>query len=76
MVAYNRGPICGHIVAGERRDVPRRKGERQGPARGERSELQKMKNSGNEAKKSLKTKESHFFECAIYERFARKLARI
>jgi len=27
------------------------------PARGESRELQKMKNSGNEAKKSLKTKE-------------------
>jgi hypothetical protein len=43
---------------------------------GERRELQKMKNSGNEAKKYLKTKENLFFECAIYVRFSRKLARI
>jgi hypothetical protein len=30
------------------------------PARGESRELQKMKNSGNEAKKSLKTKEERW----------------
>jgi hypothetical protein len=35
-----------------------------------------MKNSGNEAKKYLKTKESHFFNAAIYARFAHQLAAI
>ena len=42
----------------------------------ESSELQKMENSGNEAKKYLKTKDITFFDAAIYARFARKLAAI
>jgi len=35
-----------------------------------------MQNSGNEAKKYLKTKENHFLNAANYARFARKLAQI
>jgi hypothetical protein len=46
------------------------------PARGVTREIQKMKNSGNEAKKYLKTKEDHFFNAANYARFGRKLAQI
>jgi hypothetical protein len=38
--------------------------------------LQKMENSGNEAKKYLKTKENHFLNVADYARFAHKLALI
>jgi hypothetical protein len=38
--------------------------------------LQKMKNSGNEAKKSLKTKESRFLNVANYVRFGQQLAAI
>jgi hypothetical protein len=37
-------------------------------------ELQKMKNSGNEAKKYLKTNNITFLSDADYARFARKLA--
>jgi hypothetical protein len=40
------------------------------------SELQKMENSGNEAKKYLKTKEVTVFVATNSARFARKLARI
>jgi len=76
MIAYNRGLFRGHIVAGQGRDVPRRMGRGRVPTMGERRELQKMKNSGNEAKKYLKTKENRFFECAIYVRFASKIVRI
>jgi hypothetical protein len=42
---------------------------------GECRELQKMKNSGNEAKKYLKTKENHFLNAANSARFARQLAQ-
>jgi hypothetical protein len=37
-------------------------------------EIHKMKNSGNEAKKYLKTKENDFFSAANCARFARKFA--
>ena len=40
MVAYNRGPICGHIVAGERRDGRMRKEEQDGRGALEREWLQ------------------------------------
>jgi len=43
---------------------------------GESSTLQNMENSGNEAKKYLKTKENHFLNDANYARFARKSAAI
>jgi hypothetical protein len=43
---------------------------------GECRELQKMENSGNEAKKYLKTKHITFFSGADSARFARKLAQI
>jgi len=36
--------------------------------------LQKMKNSGNEAKKYLKTKDITFLNAANYARFAHQLA--
>ena len=39
----------------------------------ERSASRKMKNSGNEAKEYLKTKEITFFNDANYARFARNL---
>jgi len=38
--------------------------------------LQKMKNSGNEAKEYLKTKDITFFDGAKYVSFARKSAPI
>jgi len=46
------------------------------PARRESQELQKMKNSGNEAKKYLKTKDITFLSAAKYAHFARKFAQI
>jgi hypothetical protein len=42
---------------------------------GECRELQKMKNSGNEAKNYLKTKDITFLSAANYARFGRKLAQ-
>jgi hypothetical protein len=39
-------------------------------------ELQKMENSGNEAKKSLKTKENLFLNGAKLAHFARNFAQI
>jgi hypothetical protein len=42
---------------------------------GECRELQKMKNSGNEAKKYLKTKDNRIFEDANCARFARSFAQ-
>jgi hypothetical protein len=38
-------------------------------------ELQKMKNSGNEAKKYLKTKDITFLNAANYARLGRNLAQ-
>jgi hypothetical protein len=46
------------------------------PAVGKCREIQKMKNSGNEAKKYLKTKHITFLNAANYARFACKLAQI
>jgi hypothetical protein len=76
MLAYN----CGHFVdtlsqpsAGQRRGA-REKG--MVPAMEECKELQKMKNSGNEAKKCLKTKHITFLSGANYARFAHELAQI
>jgi len=46
------------------------------PAMRECRELQKMKNSGNEAKKYLKTKHITFLSGANYVRFACKIAQI
>jgi len=43
--------------------------------RGQSREIQKTKNSGNEAKKWLKIKGNHFFNAAIYACFARILAQ-
>jgi len=65
----------GHFVAVGRRGAPRRKGKRKVPAMGECRELQKMKNSGNEAKKYLKTKHITSLSTANCVRFARKLAQ-
>jgi hypothetical protein len=53
-----------------------REEKRNGPGYGECRELQKMKNSGNEAKKYLKTKEITFLSAAICARFACKSAQI
>jgi hypothetical protein len=49
---------------------------RRGPAMGKCRELQEMKNSGNEAKKWLKTKHITFLTGANDARFARQLAQI
>ena len=46
------------------------------PAMRECRELQKMKNSGNEAKKYLKTKHITLLSAANYARFAYNLAQI
>ena len=46
------------------------------PAMAECRELQKMKNSGNEAKKYLKTKHITFFIGADFARFAHEFAQI
>jgi hypothetical protein len=43
---------------------------------GEYRELQKMKNSGNEAKKYLKTKHITFLNGANYAQFTHKLAQM
>jgi hypothetical protein len=43
---------------------------------GECREIQKMKNSGNEAKKYLKTKHITFLNAANYARFACKITPI
>jgi hypothetical protein len=50
--------------------------KRNSPGVGKCRELQKMKNSGNEAKNYLKTKHITFFDAANYARFACKSARI
>jgi hypothetical protein len=42
---------------------------------GECREIQKMKNSGNEAKNYLKTKHITFLNAANHARFARQLAQ-
>jgi hypothetical protein len=62
-----------------RRQAPEvlwRKGKGKRPGYGECGEIQKMKNSGNEAKKYLKTKHITFLNGANYARFACKLAQI
>jgi len=46
------------------------------PVSRETAEIQKMKNSGNEAKKYLKTKDITFFSAADYARFVRNLTPI
>jgi len=76
MIAYNGGLVVDSLSqagAGARRGA----GERgMVPAMGECRELQKMKNSGNEAKKYLKTKHITFFNAASFVRFARQLTAI
>ena len=75
MVAYKCGRFGGHIVVGRPGTaIPEQVEIVLGNAGS--SELQKMKNSGNEAKKYLKTKEITFSNAADYARFARKLARL
>jgi hypothetical protein len=46
------------------------------PTGGDPEAWEKMQNSGNEAKKSLKTKDITFLNAADYARFACKLAQI
>jgi hypothetical protein len=76
MLAYN----CGLFVdtLSQASAGPRRGAGESGrvPAMGECRELQKMENSGNEAKKYLKTKHITFFSGANYARFTHKLAQI
>jgi len=47
-----------------------------GARKGEIRNLGNMQNSGNEAKKWLKTKDITFFKCANLVRFAHKFAQI
>ena len=76
MIAYHNGHDLDTLSqAGARA----RRGAREGgmvAAMGKRRELQKMKNSGNEAKKYLKTKHITFLSSANYARFAHELAQI
>jgi hypothetical protein len=75
MIAYNGGLVTDTLSQASSAAC---QGARQGgtvPAMGECRELQKMKNSGNEAKKYLKTKDITIFGAANYARFARKLAQ-
>jgi hypothetical protein len=46
------------------------------PAKAEEGILEKHNNSGNEAKKYLKTKNNHFLNAANCARFAHKSAQI
>jgi len=46
-----------------------------GPVRRQTREIQEIENSGNEAKKYLKTKKVTFFNVAQSVRFARNLAQ-
>jgi hypothetical protein len=56
---------------------PRRKGKRDGSDQsGEGRTVQEMQNSGNEAKKYLKTKDITFLIAANYARFEHKLTAI
>jgi hypothetical protein len=65
---------CGQFVAIHRGASPG-VGQSGGTASREgMQEIQKMKNSGNEAKKYLKTKENGFLNDANCARFARKFA--
>jgi hypothetical protein len=76
VLAYNCGHFGGHIVAVKHWAAPKPKGKGKDPSMGECREIQKMKNSGNEAKKWLKTKHITFFKCANYARFAHESAQI
>ena len=58
------------------RVVPRDGGTDALPASAESREIQKMKDSGNEAKKWLKTKDITFLNAVNYAYFARKSALI
>jgi len=76
MIAYHGGHVVDTLsqaTAGTRRGA-RERGRV--PTMGECRELQKMKNSGNEAKKCLKTKHITFLSDANYACFARQLAQI
>jgi len=50
--------------------------KRNSPGVGKCRELQKMENSGNEAKKYLKTNDITFFSGADYARFTCKIAQL
>ena len=76
MIAYHGGLMDGHIVAGGRRSAPWHKGKRRAARASGMQELQKMKNSGNEAKKYLKTKEVTLFNVAEYVRFCMQFSTI
>ena len=76
MVAYNSGFIKDTL---SQTSTGACRGARQSgtvAAMGECRELQKMKNSGNEAKKYLKTKHITFLDAANYARFAHQLAQV
>jgi hypothetical protein len=55
--------------------VPWRKGKQNDPGVWVMQGRRKMQNSGNEAKKYLKTKHITFLNAANYARFARNLAQ-
>jgi hypothetical protein len=64
------------FVAGEPPNAPLRDAEPNGLADEESRALQKMKNSGNEAKKLLKTKDITFLDAANFARSACRLTPI
>ena len=76
MIAYNDGLSVDTLsVPGPKRDAARTGGE--SPRRqGKSGEPRKMKNSGNEAKEYLKTKDITFLNDANYACLARKSAQI
>ena len=63
-----RGRAAGGRQALTKARLPRKEGKA--------GNQEKMKNSGNEAKKYLKTNDITFFNDANYARFARKFAQI
>jgi hypothetical protein len=76
VIAYHGGVVVDTL---SQASAGARRGARESgtvPAMVECRELQKMKNSGNEAKKYLKTKHITFLNAANYARFACKLAQI
>jgi hypothetical protein len=76
MIAYNYGCFMDTLSQAGAGSTRGARESGRVPAMGECRELQKMKNSGNEAKKYLKTKHITFLSAANYARFARKLAQI
>jgi hypothetical protein len=76
MIAYNCGLFGDNLWWDGRRDAPALRRDRNTLAQRESSALRKMENSGNEAKKYLKTKEVTILNAANFALFARRLTPI